>query len=46
MKEEKSGVLDWFSRRLNLTEIFSLLTSYGVFHAELSPIALMVACEQ
>jgi len=35
MKEEESGVLDWFSRRLNLTEIFSLLTSYGVFHAEL-----------
>jgi quinol-cytochrome oxidoreductase complex cytochrome b subunit len=35
VKEEASGVLDWFSRRLNLTEIFSLLTSYGVFHAEL-----------
>jgi quinol-cytochrome oxidoreductase complex cytochrome b subunit len=35
MKEEESGILDWFSRRLNLTEIFSLLTSYGIFHAEL-----------
>ena len=35
MQEKESGVLDWFSRRLNLTEIFSLLTSYGVFHAEL-----------
>lgn len=35
MKKQKSGALDWFSRRLNLTEIFSLLTSYGVFHAEL-----------
>lgn len=35
MKEKESGVLDWFSRRLNLTEIFSLLTSYGIFHAEL-----------
>ena len=27
--------LDWLSKRLNLTEIFSLLTSYGLFHAEL-----------
>ena len=29
------AVLDWFSARLNLTEIFSLLTSYGLFYAEL-----------
>ncbi len=28
-------VQDWLSRRLNLTEIFSLLTSYGLFYAEL-----------
>ena len=28
-------LLDWFSARLNLTEIFSLLTSYGVYYAEL-----------
>ena len=35
VKKEQSGVLDWFSSRLNLTEIFSLLTSYGIFHAEL-----------
>ncbi len=30
-----ASVLDWFSRRLNLTEIFSLLTSYGFYYAEL-----------
>jgi quinol-cytochrome oxidoreductase complex cytochrome b subunit len=35
MSEEKSSVLDWFSRRLNLTEIFSLLTSYGIYYGEL-----------
>jgi quinol-cytochrome oxidoreductase complex cytochrome b subunit len=35
MSNEKRGVLDWFSDRLNLTEIFSLLTSYGLFYAEL-----------
>ena len=28
-------ILDWFSARLNLTEIFSLLTSYGLYYAEL-----------
>ena len=33
--DREGGVLDWLSRRLNLTEIFSLLTSYGMFHAEL-----------
>ena len=27
-------MLDWLSARLNLTEIFSLLTSYGLFYAE------------
>jgi quinol-cytochrome oxidoreductase complex cytochrome b subunit len=31
------GALEWLSERLNLTEIFSLLTSYGMFHAELDP---------
>ncbi len=35
MENERSGVLDWLSRRLNLTEILSLLTSYGLFYAEL-----------
>lgn len=31
---EESGLLGWLGRRLNLTEIFSLLTSYGLFYAE------------
>ncbi len=35
--DRAAGVLDWLSRRLNLTEIFSLLTSYGLFYAELDP---------
>jgi len=35
MEDQRTGWLDWFSRRLGLTEIFSLLTSYGFFHAEL-----------
>ena len=35
MNQEKPGILDWFARRLNLTEIFSFLTSFGLFHAEL-----------
>jgi quinol-cytochrome oxidoreductase complex cytochrome b subunit len=35
MEERRTGWLDWFSRRLGLTEIFSLLTSYGFLHAEL-----------
>lgn len=35
MSRDKEGLLDWFSKRLNLTEIFSLLTSYGLFYAEL-----------
>lgn len=35
MGDQRTGWLDWFSRRLGLTEIFSLLTSYGFFHAEL-----------
>lgn len=35
MNDEKSTLLDWFSRRLNLTEIFSLLTSYGIYYGEL-----------
>jgi quinol-cytochrome oxidoreductase complex cytochrome b subunit len=30
-----SELLDWLSTRLNLTEIFSLLTSYGLYYAEL-----------
>jgi len=35
MSDRRSSVLDWLSDRLNLTEIFSLLTSYGLFYAEL-----------
>jgi quinol-cytochrome oxidoreductase complex cytochrome b subunit len=35
MSNRKNRVLDWFSERLNLTEVFSLLTSYGLFYAEL-----------
>jgi quinol-cytochrome oxidoreductase complex cytochrome b subunit len=35
MSDRKSRLLDWLSDRLNLTEIFSLLTSYGLFYAEL-----------
>ena len=31
------GLLSWLSQRLNLTEIFSLLTSYGLFYGELDP---------
>ena len=31
------GFLDWLSQRINLTEIFSLLTSYGLFYGELDP---------
>jgi quinol-cytochrome oxidoreductase complex cytochrome b subunit len=33
--DQKTSILDWLSARLNLTEIFSLLTSYGLFYAEL-----------
>ena len=33
-QREDSSLLDWLSQRLNLTEIFSLLTSYGFFYAE------------
>ena len=35
MTERSEGWVDWLSRRLLLTEIFSLLTSYGFFHAQL-----------
>ncbi len=34
MNRDESGILGWLGRRLNLTEIFSLLTSYGLFYAE------------
>ncbi len=34
-EREKKSWLDWWSRRLNVAEIFSLLTSYGLFYAEL-----------
>lgn len=35
MEKRSGGMIDWLSTRLNLTEIFSLLTSYGLFHGEL-----------
>ncbi|MDH3523096.1 MAG: cytochrome b N-terminal domain-containing protein [Acidobacteriota bacterium] len=35
MNPQRKGWLDWLSERLVLTEIFSLLVSYGFFHAEL-----------
>ena len=35
--DKRQGTLEWLSRRLNLTEVFSLLTSYGMFYAELDP---------
>jgi hypothetical protein len=31
----RRSLLDWLSERLNLTEIFSLLTSYGLYYTEL-----------
>ena len=34
-RKAKDTVLDWLSKRLKLTEVFSLLTSYGLFYAEL-----------
>lgn len=34
-KKGSAGLIGWLSARLNLTEIFSLLTSYGLFHGEL-----------
>jgi quinol-cytochrome oxidoreductase complex cytochrome b subunit len=35
LAEKKKTVLEWLERRINVTEIFSLLTSYGLFYAEL-----------
>jgi quinol-cytochrome oxidoreductase complex cytochrome b subunit len=35
MEEQKPGVLRWLARRLTVTEIFSLFTSFGLFYAEL-----------
>lgn len=35
MEKGFGGLINWLSARLNLTEIFSLLTSYGLFHGEL-----------
>ena len=37
VEESRRGLTDWLSARLNLTEIFSLLTSYGLFYGELDP---------
>ncbi len=35
MSQHPKRLLDWLSRRLNLTEVFSLLTSYGFFYTEI-----------
>lgn len=32
MSEDRASILDWLERRLNLTEIFSFLTSFGLFY--------------
>ncbi len=37
MSQTTKRLLEWLSTRLNLSEIFSLLTSYGLFYAELDP---------
>ena len=37
MSKTPKGLLEWLSARLNLTEVFSLLTSYGFFYNELDP---------
>ena len=37
MSSLKYKPLDWLATRLNLNEIFSLLTSYGLFYSELDP---------
>ncbi len=37
MSQTTTRLLEWLSRRLNLTEVFSLLTSYGLFYTELDP---------
>jgi cytochrome b6 len=34
MKPEDRGILDWLSRRINVTELFSFLTSFGLFNRE------------
>ena len=33
--EQKQGLLDWLSERLNLAELFSVLTGFGLFNTEL-----------
>lgn len=35
MKDRRRGIFGWLTRRLNMTEIFSVLTSLGLFYAEL-----------
>ena len=35
MSRKSSGILDWLSRRMNLTEAFSFFTSFGFFYSEL-----------
>ncbi|MCP4203197.1 MAG: cytochrome bc complex cytochrome b subunit [bacterium] len=37
MSQTTQKLLGWLSTRLNLTEVFSLLTSYGLFYTELDP---------
>lgn len=35
MSQRARRLLDWFSARLNLSEVFSLLSSYGLFYTDL-----------
>lgn len=37
MSQTTRRLLEWLSMRLNLSEVFSLLTSYGLFYTELDP---------
>jgi quinol-cytochrome oxidoreductase complex cytochrome b subunit len=34
LRKAKTTLLEWLERRINVTEIFSLLTSYGLFYSE------------
>jgi quinol-cytochrome oxidoreductase complex cytochrome b subunit len=34
MKREERGLLNWLSSRINVTELFSFLTSFGLFNRE------------
>jgi quinol-cytochrome oxidoreductase complex cytochrome b subunit len=34
LNQRRSEILEWLSRRINVTEIFSFLTAFGIFYAE------------